>query len=289
MLTHLQRLDYCEVEFIVLTHPHRDHYSGLQELLEYIETKQITVHRFAHTLTHIGKGFWKYFEVGRNDTQLLRKIMGTSKRLKNSGIIRRMDLLADNTVLEIEDYILIKCMAPSHDDMEEYMRIVKMDPDVNSKQASQAANLLSAVFHLDISGYHVLLTSDAEIFALQGIIERDAVKLTGRKFKICQLPHHGSIKNHHKFFWDLMTKTNGRHAVISAGKHRSYSHPSYKVVAHFHDEGYQVHCTNIVNGMEKFLKEQRAASLLFDTFGVMAEDYMKSIDHVFEFRRNRVS
>ncbi|WP_235015982.1 ComEC/Rec2 family competence protein [Chitinophaga ginsengisegetis] len=282
VLTHLKQAGYKEIEFIILTHPHRDHYSGLLELLEYIENKRITVHRVAHTiLFEGGKKFWKYFEADRRDTLLLRKIIGKWEHLKRTGVIKRMDGLMDDKTWELEEHIHLRCLAPSHDDIQEYMRLVKLEPDINSKEASQAANLLSAIFRLSINNCYALLTSDAEIFTLRGIAQRSDKQLSDRKFIVCQLPHHGSIKNHHKYFWDLIEKTDGRNAVISAGKHRHYNHPSYEVVTHFHQEGYQMHCTNIINGMEQFILEQRAISRMFDTFSEIAEDYMKSNDKAF--------
>lgn len=290
VLLHLDNYKYEEIEFIILSHPHKDHYSGLLKLLEFIEKRKIIVHRFSQTITHAGTAYWKYFEISSYDSRLLKKIINKTKVLKEQGLIKKNDLLIDGKIIEIEDNIELECLAPCIDDIEMYQKIVKLDADKNMKEASQAANLLSTVIKLKIDDNFILFTSDAESSALLGIINNYSAKFKGAKFHICQLPHHGSEKNINESFWQIVETIDKRHAIISAGQNKKYNHPSYSVIRKFYDNGFQIHCTNIVNGMTEFTEELRAlkkASIILDGCSELAEEYIKSNDRVFKLEGNQ--
>ena len=260
------------------------------ELLEYIEKKKITINRFAQTITHAGVAYWKYFEISSSDSRLLQKIIKKTRDLKEQGLIKKNDLLLDGKLIQIEQNIELECLAPSNDDIELYQKIVKLDADKNIKQASKAANLLATVIKLKIEDNFILFTSDAESSALLGIIKNYAQKFKGAKFHVCQLPHHGSENNINENFWEIVETIDERHAIISAGENKKYNHPSYNAIKKFHDNGFQIHCTNIVNGMAEFakdLKELKKASLALDECSELAEEYIKSNDRVFQLHKNQ--
>jgi len=285
VLTHIKSHGYSEIEFIILSHPHRDHYSGMLGLLNYCEESGIVIKQFAHTLILAGNTkFWKYFEVSSKDSRQLNTLIKKWRVLKEAGTILRMVALIDGKPLKISEEILLECLAPSHEDAEEYQKVVMNDADKNIKEASQAANHLSTVFKLSSYGCNALLTSDAENYALEGVIDRQGTNLSKDKFHLCQLPHHGSINNHYPSFWNMIQTSPIKYAIISAGKHRTYNHPSFSVIRAFHADGYSVHCTNILNGMEEYtnyLRILKEACLEFDSCSTLAEEYRKSSDRVF--------
>jgi beta-lactamase superfamily II metal-dependent hydrolase len=292
VLLHIENYKYDVIDFIILSHPHRDHYSGLLQLLEYIEREKITVNRFSQTITHAGIAYWKYFEVSSSDSRLLKKIIKKTKNLKELGLIKKNDLLVDGKIIRIEENIELECLAPCMDDIELYLKTVKLDADKNIKEASQAANLLATVIKLKIDDNFILFTSDAECSALSGIISNYSEKFKGAKFHVCQLPHHGSEKNINENFWQIVETIDKKHAMISAGQNKKYNHPSYSVIEKFYQNGFQIHCTNIVNGMSEFTENLQAikkASLALDGCSELAEEYMKSNDRIFELVDNQFS
>lgn len=292
-LTHVDNLKYTEIEFIILSHPHKDHYSGLFELLKYIEKNKIIVKRFSQTIMLAGPTvYWKYFEINSSDSRELNQIIKKTKELVELNLIKKNDTLLDGKSFKIEDNIELECLAPSTDDVALFQKIVKLDANINLKEASKAANLLSTVIKLQIDDNFILFTSDAECSALLGIINNYSVNFKGTKFHVCQLPHHGSEKNIFEDFWKIVETIDEKHAIISAGQNKKYNHPSYSVIEKFHKNGYQIHCTNIVNGMTEFtdsLKALKKASLTLDGCSELAEEYMKSNDRVFELVNNKFS
>lgn len=290
VLNHFINKKYTQIEFIILTHPHSDHYSGLPELLNYIEEKGYVIIKIAHTLESTHIRFWKYLEVGSTDTRVLSKLIRKFKELKTKGLLKMMDTLSKGVPVKINDSAILECLAPTQDEKEEYVKLVKMNADENIKEASQAANYLSTIFRLQIGDCYFLFTSDAEKMAFHTILNRGEYTFKGHKYVLCQLPHHGSENNHLPEFWkSIEIEKELSHATISAGQHKSYDHPAFEVVKHFHDIGYVVNCTNIVNGMTEYttyLKEVTKNSRVLDGAGELVLEYLKSNDRVYVLQNN---
>ena len=257
----------------------------MNQLFKYVKEKNIIIKLFSQTLTHSGPtNYWKYFEINSSDSRDLKKAINNTRKLKDLGLIIKNDTLIDGKTIVLEDNVSLECLAPCTDDIEEYQKIVKLDADKNIKEASKAANLLSTVIKLKYDDNFILFTSDAESNALDRIVTNYSKNFKGVKYHVCQLPHHGSEKNQNDGFWKIVETIDKKHAIISAGKNRKYNHPSYSVIEIFHQDSYDIHCTNIVNGMSeftKYLKLAKKASLKFDGCSSLAEEYLKSNDRTF--------
>jgi len=287
VLEYLKASDYKEIAFLILSHPHEDHYSGYLELLNYIEESNKTIVRFGHTLSFAGiESYWKYFEVSTKATTLITEIKKKWFDLNKKGIIKKIDILTVNVNLHIDEQVSITCISPSHADFLEYQRRVKLNEVKYEKEASQAANLLSTTLKVSFGNYNYLFTSDTENFALNGAFEREPHLLKGIKFHVCQVAHHGSAKNYDPKFWEGIEIFEIQNAIASAGN--GYRHPSYKVLKAFYHSGYKVYCTNIVNGMKEFVKMIDEKSKAFDSFSELAEEYTTGNDRVFEIKDGKV-
>lgn len=289
VLQHIITQKYYEIDLLVLSHPHRDHYSGFLQLLEYIEKNKIIVKKLAHTL-HLAGGFvyWKYFEVGNTDSKLLAKIVSKWSTLKEQGLIKKIILLSQEMPLKLEDDINLICLAPSNDDALIFQNHVKYQPEKNIKESSQAANHLSTIFSLCINENYLLFTADAEISALNRA-KKNFKDLLSNKFQVCQIPHHGSEKNYDIEFWESLPKFDIKFAVASAGEGLKYNHPSVKVLNEFKTLGYEIHCTNILNGMKEHIKDLELyldASINLEGGSFLAEEYQTSGDRSFTLTEN---
>lgn len=280
VLEYLKTTSYTKIAFMILSHPHGDHFSGFLELLNYVEEKNIVVGRFAHTIGFDGaETYWKYFEWNTDIEEELQKLKQKWFALKKNKIITRLDHLTDGKVMKFDSTTNVSCLAPAHDDFQKYQEKVKLNAALNVAEARNAANLLSTVLKLEINGYHFLFTSDAEKSALRGAYERDKDHFEGVKFHICQMAHHGSKVNHPAEFWDQITNFDIQNAVASAGM--GYKHPSKEVLKDFYKRGYKVYCTNIVGGMKDFVAELEEAKSALDDFSELAEEYRVANDRIF--------
>lgn len=287
VLEYLKTAGYKEIAFLILSHPHVDHYSGYLELLEFLETENIPVARMCHTLAFAGvENYWKFFEVSSKDTDLLSSIKKKWFAMNRAGVIRRMDSLIDGKQLRMDDAVTITSISPSHADIQLFYEKVELDEVANEKEASRAANLLSTVLRLSFGDFNYLLTSDTENTAFASAMANEPHHFNAVKYHLCQLPHHGSAKNYLPAFWGGIEAFQIQNAIASAGN--GYRHPSFKVLKTFHDGGYRVYCTNIVNGMKDFVKMLDKRSRALDSASVLAEEYIKPNDRVFEIRDGNV-
>ena len=284
--------DVTELEFIILSHPHSDHFSGMIELLNYLEGKNIVVKKFAHSLFLLGKDFYNYLKWVEIDTAALfdlQQLVEKVDTLKKSGIIKTMGNITEDWRYDFGNNRYLKCLSPSHDEAALYMKIVNGEPEKNKKEASSGANYLSTLFCLVLDEKYYLLTSDTESFSFERILQQAAhAELSQKSLSLGQLPHHGSSKNYHPSFWKSIIKTDDRHAVASAGMNAKYKHPHFPVLKSFFEDGYNIHCTSLYHGSQEFIdyiKDFAKTSNKLDTFSTLIDSYSAG-DKIFSLSGN---
>ncbi|GEN69210.1 ComEC/Rec2 family competence protein [Chryseobacterium rhizosphaerae] len=288
VLEHLKILDIEEIDFIILSHPHADHFSGMIDLLNYAESKSIKIKKFAHTLFLLGKDFYKYLNWVEIDTAALedlQKLVQRTEDLKKSGIILKVSPIIEGWREDLATDIYLKCLSPGQDEATVYMEIVNGEPEKNRKAASSGANYLSTLFCLVKNDNYFLLTSDSELLTFERLLkEKSHEELLEKSLYIGQMPHHGASKNYHKPFWDHVIKTDERHAIASAGENAKYKHPHFEVLNNFYNDGYKIHCTSPYHGSKEFLDhliELRRLSNQLDSFSTLIDSYTAG-DKVFQ-------
>lgn len=281
-IDHIIAKGYKEIEFIILSHPHSDHYSGFLELLDFIEENGIIVHRFGNTLKEIGSGYWEWFEVLSDDTRLLAEIVRKADRLSSeAGLIKKHFYVFEDWNIPLSPTIEIRSISPSHDEIRLYQKLVKYDAIENKKQASKAANYLSSVFYIKKDGHNILLTSDAEKETFARIYNEK--RFDGIPFTLCQAPHHGSYNNYHELFWDNLTTQANKNAVFSSGLNEQYKHPHLITIKSFEKNGYSIHPTNIVYGMQEYVDELNKKAMILDTISDINDEPFVAGDKTFSF------
>lgn len=276
---HIKTKGYNEIEFIVLSHPHTDHYSGLAEILDFCLRNSIVIKKFCYTIEDIGIEYYPYFEPTITNSKALVEVFELAEELYKKG----MDFipLTYDYKIDLLDNAYLKCLSPSREEKAAYLKILDFEPETNRMKRSKAANLLSTFFKLKVDDKFALFTSDVEKMTFDRMINRHADKFQNLTNVFSQVPHHGSLNNHEPLFWKGITKEQESKAIISAGKHKSYNHPDFSVVKDFSDLGYIVDCTNILNGMETFVQLLKIKSLVLDTDSIIAEEFYCSGDKEF--------
>lgn len=286
-LEYLKTKDVKVIDFIVLSHPHNDHYSGLEDILLYCQKQKVVIKRFIHPLSHIGSQYWKWFELDIEDSKALLRIVELSHTLRESEEIERIDIVIAGWQIDLTDDISLKCLSPTHDEVRIYQELIEQSSERELSELSHAANYLSTIFKLRLGSSYVLFTSDAEIVSFQRLLTKEYKYFEEKTLQICQVPHHGSRNNHYEKFWENITTAGQKYAVFSSGKNEKYRHPHYEVVDWFHNSGYQIHATNILYGMKvhvEVLTELHAKSITLDMCSDLAEDYYVDGDKVFEYK-----
>lgn len=287
VVNYLKENGYTEIAFLILSHPHIDHYSGMLELLEYIDNNNLIVNRIATTIMLRDlKDYWKYFEITPSESDLLVAIQIKWSDMIKNGKIKRQETLIDGKTMKIDDEVTIVSVAPSMEDIKDYQKKVDLDALVNIKEASRAANLLSTLLKVSYQDYNYLLTSDTEKVSFIRAYENETHHFKDVNFHVCQLAHHGSNKNHAPEFWSNIGNFKTQNAVASAGS--GYRHPSLIVLKAFYDSGYEVYCTNIVGGMQEFAEMILSKQKALDSFSKPAPEYTNANDRSFIIKDGKV-
>lgn len=283
ILKHIQDFEIVEIDFIILSHPHKDHYSGMKELLTYCFDNNITIKSFFHTLNNdIEVEYWTYFEPNLTNAKELAEVFDIVNNSYDVNLKEIIKLTVGYTIpFNNTDYL--KCLSPSHLEITEYLKALKFIPLKHRMKRSKVANLLSSLFKLKIGDKYILLTSDVEKISFDRIINKDISLFKDKINVLSQIPHHGSETNHEPNFWSKLTLNEESEAIISAGEHKLYMHPHFNVINDFNSFGYKINSTNVINGMEEFVEKIKLKSLTLDTDSQIAEEHYQSGDKTFNY------
>jgi len=241
-------------EFVFQTHPHYDHFHGMEAVLEGLISK--------------GQKIRRYYDHGLN-AQIVAHLMngnpGTPeyvalhKRLEewadNGSIERWVPLTAERYPVEIPVggcLINFVPLAPLPDD---HRRIVTSDlRKLTAKPtAVAAANALSLVVALTASAgaesFNALLGADAEVDSLAKSLscwQNHCARYSCRQtFDVIKVPHHGSKHSHHSPVCGTKPAGIAAVAAISAGTREAL--PDRKVIEAYLNADWTVMCTTTRN------------------------------------------
>jgi beta-lactamase superfamily II metal-dependent hydrolase len=245
IVLHLKSIDVpYQLHFIVLTHPHKDHYTGVLELLDYLETAKIKTTFFCHTY---------YYHLKLRDKLPLEKVTFLTQfktvatRMESAGLFDESIQIGSRTIIPLSaSGLQLRCLSPSNQELGWYQDKVGAAADKGEMMSSAEANLLSTILKIESEQSYTLFTSDADVRSFERLYKIVAVSENSQKMVMGQVPHHGSAKNYHDKFWHRLVREAGTSAVVSVGAN-DYGHPSGSVLQSLDSAGYQVHCTNIVN------------------------------------------
>lgn len=246
VLDHIKKSNIRQIDFLIWTHPHSDHHSGMLELLNYCEENNIVIHDFLtsslrFTTSEQAKRYlgWYVTEIDKIGTaldELFNKIILLYE--DKNGIIKSLNPPVSSPSFNLNQEIKLHFLAP--DVYEQAMFITKLEKNPHLKESS-TANLFSCIIFLDVGESFALLTSDAEKDTFARLV--DSPYFGNKKIILAQVPHHGSINNHQINFWRSLRHDTNTPAIISVGINR-HGHPSPKVIEDFENEYYYIHKTN---------------------------------------------
>lgn len=240
---------YKEIEFILLSHPHYDHYSGLNKLLEYCAVEGIVIKTFMHTAFTTPKYLIDSAVKSLIAKDELKTLFLTISKLRKKDIIKKQGYITDDyNEVSLSDSIKLKVIAPTTDEFEKYKEKKQYSNDDESCHNNANANLLSTVIKLYSEKWYILLTSDCLKHALEYYNHSNHFKTKDGVLFLGQIPHHGSSSNHNESFWKSLNKDTKSSVIFSCGVN-SYNHPSVDVVHFFQQNHYNIEYTNKVGGL----------------------------------------
>jgi beta-lactamase superfamily II metal-dependent hydrolase len=288
---HFKKIDWesTDLEFIYLSHPHFDHFSGMDELISYCEKKNIFIKKFGHTFNNEQR-YLDWSNLNDYQNSRLKELISHIIELKEQRKIGNIEIIVKRYNLPLNSKFSLQCIRPSDEEQREFTRLAykKGFRKNNIKVQSKRFNLFSTFFLLYTNNSFCILSSDITFESLSRILAEDEEFFEGKKLLLAQVPHHGSIENHYKDFWNSLIRDINTPSVISSGEHKKYLHPHYNVVKDFSDMSFKIYSTNSINGIEEFiLKHLRNTRIKLDMTSNRVIEF--SGDHSFEILNERIS
>jgi beta-lactamase superfamily II metal-dependent hydrolase len=250
---------YKKLRFLLMSHPHYDHFSGLQSILIFCKKEGIMIEEIYHTafLANDHLEVLLANQKSNENATHLKQLFDTFEDLDTpEGEIGTKVRIIQNptTLIEVENKNLyISTLSPSTYEVKRYAKaaLSKDAQTLKIKKHGGDNNILSTIICIETANWQILLTSDAikETFEKRLKLAKKPYAVSkNRPLLALQVPHHGSIENHSPSFWDDYIDKSKTVAIISAGQNIMYKHPHEEVVNYFHNKAHKLYSTNNVHG-----------------------------------------
>lgn len=237
-----------KLEFIILTHPDYDHYSGMLKLVEYFCTDGRKINKFYVSIID-EKFYTPLINSKRQERELIvfynciaeltQKKQIDFKQLPEESDIFRFGSIIIHSISNI-GVNFIKYRNSVIKRNENKMRGIKLN--------SIDKNLLSGILCLETDYSLILFCSDAT----DDMIRNSLNKFSGKRKKISKetkihfvkVAHHGSKNNHCEELWTKYVIPDISCAGISCGGRKYKMLPDIEVVSCIINNNIKLYCTN---------------------------------------------
>lgn len=246
VLDFLKNNSVREIEFLVISHPHFDHFSGTRQVLEHCESNKIVIKHCLHT-SQQNPTYMRSACASTMAKQELARLFATILRLytSNPRIIKGQGYVSDYThSFHLNAHWSMQFLAPSSAEFIKYLsKTFAKGLDVG-EHSNPHGNWLSTLIKIQGPDRYALLTSDLESEVLSRLgtdYDQGRNSHFNGDLVLAQVPHHGSDSNHSSQFWKNRLP---KHVVISVGQPNKYNHPGALVLKRFAKLNAKIECTN---------------------------------------------
>lgn len=198
-----------EIDLMVLTHPHEDHFKGLIEILKRYRVKNIVIPPIENSESDL---YTSFITLVKNEQATVKnlyqgeKIEFTGQKDKNSSINK----------------IVFNSLWPAKKWVADNSSIVLNGTNFASETAYSDLNDFSQILQMSYGDFDVLFTGDGE----SSILEQLKNLIPPNSIEVLKVPHQG---NKNALTEDLVSYIKPKLGVIMVGKN-SYGHPSPQTI-----------------------------------------------------------
>ena len=272
VLDYITKKEYKEIEYLILSHPHYDHFSGFLQVLKYSNENNIRVKYFLHTSAQTPTFLQMASKSATSETELQNLFLYIKNNFEQMNMqVGAIQSESPNNIPLSSNYS-ISILSPSQKELNNYISGANYPFNEENPHDNPKANWLSTVLKINtITGY-ILLTSDVDKSSLIRIDKKLPKKLQDNLL-IAQSPHHGAKTNHNNSFWKKRKRNKQTPIVFSVGTN-SYNHPSKETISFFSKNDYKLFATNKKGALLNISTQAKEISVSLNMFS-----FEKNIDN----------
>ena len=269
-LDYIKSQRISKIEFIILSHFHFDHFSGMSDIFEYCCLNKITVKYFYHSLAPFLAEIYNRLFTSQKIQNHVKKFFEQYDAF-DKFVIDKIPVNSQTKKLEILENTFISFLAPQgriYDKMSKQLarkrnKITTTGADVNK---------LSTIVLIENGTNSILITSDSVKKSFKNITVTSELVLV-------QVPHHGSINSIDSIFWKNLMRIPKCPAIFSVGDEPKDKLPNEETVRFFDLEGFDAYSTNQVYGINSYFKlgvstgKKSETSLALNAFSKLRKAY----------------
>lgn len=209
------------LEAVFVSHGDKDHYSGIEELLEDTESDRIHIKRLVLPVTEKTDAETNC----REEVTITDNEMDGMERLKELARAQGIEIVYIKKGDKIKDGMLqIECFHPS----------------LEQATLTEDRNEQSEVFYITYGNFSTLLTGDVTGEAERNVKEQLEQKTNGRPVTVLKVAHHGSMYSTDA---DFLAAASPLISIISCGENNSYGHPHKELLERLEECKTQIYKT----------------------------------------------
>ena len=247
-LDYLTQKSLTEIEFVVLSHFHYDHFSGMPQLFKFCIDRGIKIKWFLHTFVEIALHIYKKIEPRKKIEQAIIDFFNYVE-LSDKIIINDLSVNSYIVPIKLSDKITMTFLGPSPKTGSNFAKLINRKV-INKEFTYNDINKFSTIIYIECDKSGILLTSDSVIGNY-----RNLQKKINKEIILTQAPHHGSSKNVYTDFWKALAKKEKCPVVFSVGYEPKDKLPNKDTVEFFDKLGFEVHSTNSVYGISEYFNQ----------------------------------
>lgn len=245
VLEYLSQNSITEIEFIILSHFHFDHFSGMPDLFKFCIERKIKIKWFLHTLAdHVLQIYNKIFI----SKKIEKAVTGFFQYLEilDKNILNDLSVNYRTSSFQLSKTMSMSFLAPSEKVGRNMAK--QINRKVNTKKFTYFdINKLSTITYIENNDNGILLTSDAVKSSFKYLHTK-----INKEIVLVQIPHHGSFVNIRDEFWKQLNKKDKCPAVFSVGYEPKDKLPNKETVEFIDKLGFDIHSTNSVFGINEY-------------------------------------
>lgn len=275
ILDYLSQNSITEIEFIILSHFHYDHFSGMPDLFKYCIEKKIKINWFLHTLAeHVLQIYDKIFTSKKIEKAV--KDFFYFYELLDKNISNDLSVNFHTAPFRLADKISMLFLGPSEKTGKNIA--TQINRKVNTKEFFYAdINKFSTITYIQNNDCSILITSDS----VKGCY-RNLHKFINKEITLIQAPHHGSFANIYPNFWNALVKKDKCPVVFSVGYEPKDKLPNKETVEFFEKLGFDVFSTNSTFGISEYFNLNISLNHLSNIKTQYLNHFSKKINTIYQ-------